>query len=190
MYSQTMPYGFNERRAAQVAAFFSHKEGGEISVLKLAKLIYLSDRMSMAASGFPITNDNLVSMPHGPVNSLTLNFIDGNIESELWSDLISDRASYKIGLSRELNENDTDELSDFDVDILETVWAEFGHLNKYAIRDWTHKNCPEWEDPGRGCTPIPYERVLKFLGVEDAADIAEEIEAKTHIDRVFTELRA
>ena len=181
--------GFNERRAAQIAAFFTEKEGGEIAVLKLTKLIYLADRESMAVTGFPITNDHFVSMPHGPVNSLTLNFVDGNLSSDEWSSLISDRTNYCVGLTREITIDDHDELSEIDVEALNAVWVKFGHMNKWEIRDWTHKNCLEWEDPNGSCTPIPYERVLKYLGVESPDDLAEEIRSDRQVENLFAELR-
>lgn len=185
-----MLHGFNEKQVAQIAAFFSQKEGGEISVLKLTKLIYLADRESMGATGYPITSDHFVSMPHGPVNSLTLNFVDGNFSSEDWRDLISDRANYSVGLARALVENDIDELSEADMEILEKIWQKFGWMTKWQIRDWTHQNCPEWEDPKGSCTPIPHERVLKYLGVAGADELADEIRSERRIEDLFAQLRA
>jgi uncharacterized phage-associated protein len=158
---------FNARKAAQVAAFFCEKQGGEIYVLKLVKLIYLADREFMAECGFPITNDLHVSMDHGPVNSCTLNLIDGNTETESWSDLISDRAQHRVGLARGLTQDDLDELSDAEVDALGRVWQTFGHMGRYELRDWTHKNCPEWENPHGTSTEIPLQRTLQYLGVEN-----------------------
>lgn len=181
--------GFNSQVAAQVAAFFTQKEGGEIAVLKLIKLVYLADRESMSQTGFPITNDNFVSMPHGPVNSQTLNLVDGSAESIAWSDLLSDRADYKLGLTRSLEEDDLDDLSDADIEALEKVWAEFGHMDRWQIRDWTHDNCPEWEDPNGSANPLPHERVLKYLGVDAANDLADEIEADREAEKVFAGLR-
>jgi uncharacterized phage-associated protein len=190
-YYADMTNWFNERKAAQVAAFFCEKEGGAISVLKLMKLIYLSDRESMAQCGFPITNDYFVSMPHGPVNSMTLNLINGNSDEKKngWNELISDRADHMVGLSRARTEADIEELSEFEIEVLETVWTEFGKMGRWEIRDWTHANCPEWEDPSGSCTPIPHERVLKFLKIEGADEIAAEISELRHVESVFNGLR-
>ena len=47
-------HGYSARKAAQVAAFFAIKEGGAINVLKLAKLLYLSDREHLSQYDFPI----------------------------------------------------------------------------------------------------------------------------------------
>jgi Protein of unknown function (DUF4065) len=67
-----MAFWFNVKKAAQVAAFFALKQGGQIHVLKLTKLVYLSDREFMDRYDIPITGDKLVSMDHGPVNSVII----------------------------------------------------------------------------------------------------------------------
>lgn len=68
---------FDERKAAQAAAFLLHKAGGRLPLLKLMKLLYLSERESLQKYGDTITGDTFVSMPNGPVLSMTLNFING-----------------------------------------------------------------------------------------------------------------
>lgn len=168
---------FETRKATQLVAFFCKKQGGEIDVLKLVKLVYLADRKFMAECGYPITNDKHVSMPHGPANSITLNLIDGNIESPIWSELLATREGNKIALHRELLADDDDEFSDAEIECMEGIWADFGHMTKYEIRDWTHDNCPEWEDPNGSSTPIPISRILQFLGIENAEHQALRIEA-------------
>ena len=61
---------FNERKAAQMAAFFlGQLLDRKMPHLKLMKLLYLSDREAVRAFGWPISGDRLVSMPHGPVLS-------------------------------------------------------------------------------------------------------------------------
>ncbi|MBO6512098.1 MAG: SocA family protein [Roseibium sp.] len=181
---------FETKKAAQLVAFFCSKQGGEIDVLKLVKLVYLADRAFMAECGYPITNDKHVSMPHGPANSITLNLIDGNIEDEDWDDLVSDREGHKIALHRELTDDDSDEFSDAEINCLENVWAEFGHMTKYEIRDWTHENCPEWEDPNGSSTPIPSSRILHFLGVENAEHQALRIEANREFQSTLNSLNS
>ena len=161
-----MMRGFNERKAAQVAAYFALEEGGSINVLKLVKLIYLADRLFMDRYDRPILNDRFVSMDHGPVNSITLNFINGCIaERGDWDKFISDRARHNVALAnRRITVDDLDELSEAELRILRQVWKRFGHRTHFQIRNYTHRHCPEWEDPNGSSTPIPYERIFKFLG--------------------------
>src|SRR6266487_2727273 len=67
---------FNEKKAAQVAAFFLHRARGELEILKLMKLMYLAERASYKKFGEPLIGDKLVSMDNGPVLSITLNHMN------------------------------------------------------------------------------------------------------------------
>lgn len=178
---------FNVRKAAQVAAFFAKAEGNSINVLKLVKLVYLANRLAMDRFDFPLVNDQLVSMDHGPVNSMTYNYINGHQEDRTkWEEFISDREHYSVGLTNQnLTVDDLDELSEADVDVLNQTWKQFGHLTKWQIRDYTHDNCPEWENPNGSSSPIPYERVFKFLGKKECESLAKKIDECRHIDEVF-----
>ncbi len=181
---------FNERKAAQIVAFFAKMEGGRIGVLKVVKLVYLSDRESMGRYGYPMLNDRLVSMPHGPVNSITYNHISGMAgEAEGWSEFVSSRAGNIVGLAADYTEDDLDELSDAELEELHAVWDRFGGMTGSELRNWTHTNCPEWEDPDGSSEAIPHERVLKFLGHENASELAEEIAAERRIEKVFEACR-
>lgn len=180
----TIP-GYNVRKAAQVTAFFTKKQGGTIEVLKLAKLLYLADREFMSLYDFPILFDYLVSMPHGPVTSMTLNYINGMEENrDHWNDFVVGRERNTVGLVRQdISFDELDELSDAEAHVLDTVWDKFGHMSAWDIRNYTHKHCPEWEDPQGSSSPIPYERVLKFLGKEDSTEIANEIDSLRSLDK-------
>lgn len=185
---------FNARKAAQIIAFFITKSAGNsIDVLKAVKLVYLADRQSIADFGFPITDDSHVSMPHGPVNSATYSHVNGEYDLEAcgWSDFLEGRANYKIGAKRKFTIDDLDELSDADVRALNKVWAKFGHMNKWQLRDWTHsrKNVPEWEDPGGSSLPIPLERILTLLQIENSDEHADLVEEHRYLDKVFASLR-
>lgn len=179
---------FNVRKAAQIAAFFAREEGGAINVLKLAKLVYIADRMNMERYDIPMSGDNFVSMDHGPVNSITYNYINGmESQRDSWAEFIGDRAEYKVGVVRDLTDDDLDELSRAELRTLRDVWARFGHMDQFQVRDWTHENCPEWEDPHGSSAPIAFERVLGFLNKPNARDIAEDIMAQRRVASAFAE---
>lgn len=182
---------FNARKAAQIAAFFSNKQGENIPVLKLIKLIYLADRENMQICGYPILNDRLVSMPHGPVNSITYNYVNGDVEDLAeWEKYITPRLAYSVGATRVFVRDELDELSESELATLEKVWDRFGLFTKWQLRDWTHENCPEWEDPHGGADPIPHERVLRFLQVANADELADDVREDRHIEELFAQLRA
>jgi len=179
--------GYNVRKAAQLVAFFATKQGGRINVLKLSKLVYLSDREHMSRYDMPILFDKLVSMDHGPVNSLTLNHINGMSYDERpeWTAFVSDRSEYEVGTSKpDIGIDDLDELSDAELDVLEYVWLTFGHMGKYQLRDETHRLCPEWEDPHGSSELIPYSRVFKFLG-KNGDVLAERVDTIRSLDTIF-----
>ena len=178
---------FNARKVAQVVAFFAREQGGAINVLKLTKLVYLADRRNMEKYDFPITGDNLVSMDHGPVNSITYNCINGmEVDRGDWEQFVTDRAGYEVGLAREqLSDDDLDELSDAEIETLRETWAKFGNMSKYGIRDWTHDNCPEWEDPKGSSASIPFSRVFKYLGKAHSDELESDIRAERTIRQVF-----
>jgi uncharacterized phage-associated protein len=172
------PFGYNPRKSAQVAAYFALRSGGQVNILKLIKLIYLAEREYISRYDFPMLFDRLVSMRNGPVMSETLNFVNGESEAVEWSEFVSDRENHGVGIvNGDLQVGDLDEFSDADVEVLNLIWDQFGHMSRWELVDYTHKNCPEWEDPGDSSSLIPYERLLRYLGRDNAEHIASEISA-------------
>lgn len=170
--------GYNIEKTAQVAAFFAKQANGKIAVLKLVKLLYLADREALRLYDRPILFDEFVSMPHGPVNSLSLNYISGYAESSDWEKYISDKENYEIGLSNsDLIEDDLDQLSKAELNILHSIWSQFGGMGRWEIRDYTHSHCPEWEDPNGSSASIPYERIFKVLGKPNPKELADHVQA-------------
>lgn len=182
---------FNERKVSQMAALLLHFCGGRMSHLKLMKLLYLADREAMDRFGAPISGDRIASMDHGPVLSVTLNLMDGDTESSPggWEEWISDKENHEVSLRKPVAREALDELSDSEIEVLETVWDRFGKLSKWAIRDYTH-TLPEWQDPKGSSHPIPHQKVFQALGRTDkeADELAARIEAERSLDRLFATL--
>lgn len=161
---------FNERKAAQIAAYFIAKDGGRTHVLKLMKLMYLAEREAMNQYGYPLTFDYPVSMPQGPVLSYTLDCINGSSPQGGWESWVKDREGHEVSvrkknLSREL----LDELSDREVGVLKTVWKRFGHMDRWQLRDYTHKHLSEWSDPSGSSQSISAEDIFLALGRSKSA---------------------
>ena len=159
---------FNEKKAAQVAAYFLFRAGGPLSVLKLTKLLYLAERGSLERYGEPMIGDHPVSMPHGPVLSTTLDHINGMLASGEggWDSWIADRQGHFLALrdpQRVRSPEDLLELSQSDVTVLAAVWDQFGGMGEWALRDWTHEHCAEWRDPEGSSVPIAPEELLAAL---------------------------
>jgi len=168
-------YGYKERKAAQVAAFFALKAGGRINVLKLAKLLYLTERESMERFDEPMFFDRLVSMEHGPVTSISLNHVNGLLESPHWEEFISGRTDNDIRLVEGQSLDRFDQLSRSDLAILNSLWEKFGSYDRFELRDWTHDNCPEWVNPQGSSKPIPHDIIFKFLEKKNAEQLAEDV---------------
>jgi uncharacterized phage-associated protein len=168
-------YGYKERKAAQVAAFFALQAGGGINVLKLAKLLYLTERESMKRFDEPMFFDRLVSMEHGPVTSISLNYVNGLLESPHWAEFISGRTDNDIRLVKGLTLDRFDQLSRADMAILNGLWEQFGNYDGFELRDWTHNNCPEWVNPRGSSKPIPHDLIFKFLDKQNAEQLAEDV---------------
>lgn len=184
---------FNERKAAQMAAFFlGQAPKKKMAHLKLMKLLYLSDREAVRATGWPISGDRLVAMPHGPVLSQTLNLMDGDVESQPggWETWISDIENHELSLRQTFDTAALDELAPAEIDVLKAVWKKFGAMTKWEIRDWTHAHCAEWTDPKGSSFPIQFDALARAVGFdEDAAmALAEQIHAEQEVDRLFAAL--
>ena len=80
-----------------------YRGGGSLPLIKLVKLLYLAERLSLQRYGEPITGDKLVSMPHGPVLSMTYDHINGALPSMEggWDTWIADRADNVVALRDE-----------------------------------------------------------------------------------------
>ena len=182
---------FSEKAIAQMAAFFTGKEGGQIQVLKLMKLLYLAERESLDQHGHPISFDKMVAMDNGPVLSRTLNYLNGFIESgqDGWDSWLRDREAHGVSLARQPNREALTELSDANLEVLETVWRKFGHMDKWQIRDYTHDRCAEWRYPQGGSYPIHYQDVFTALGkAEHAEELTENLKKFYRVERIFARL--
>ena len=176
----------NERKVAQMAAYFLNREGGCMSILKLMKLLYLSERESLKLYCMPMTGDHAVSMDRGPVLSNTLDLANNTSiysAEDGWNLWMEPREGYEIRLKKEVCEDELDELSRADMKVLENVWEEFGHLNPWKMSEYTH-SLEEWENPKGTSKPIEYSRIFMALGYkeEEANQLSEHIEIQEIVD--------
>ena len=183
-----------------MAAFFARAESKlhagappKIHIVKLIKLMYLADRESMRRCGFPISLDDMVSMKHGPVLLRTLNLINGEDgeAGKIWDSWISNRAGHSVALVRkEIKRKDFDRISDADLAVLKSVWKEFGKMNAWQLRDYTHNNCPEWRDPSNESiklTAINESDIFVSFNIKrrEANALAKEIRAQKALEQHF-----
>lgn len=181
---------FDERKAAEAAAFLLFKAGGSLPLIKLVKLLYLAERRSLELYGEPLTGDRLVSMTHGPVLSMTYDHIQGALPSceGGWESWVADRAGHEVALRDESKirspEQDLLRLSESDLEVLGDIWAQCGHWDRWKLVRYTHSDaCPEWEDPDGSSRPITYETLFSKLGY--SADQVETLVERINAQRAL-----
>lgn len=180
---------FNEKKITEMAVYLLQKTNGHQYHLKLMKLLYLAERKSYQRYGISMSDDKLVSMKYGPVLSNTLSLMQGVTGSNHWENQIEAIGGYRV-MSRSDDIASFQSLTDSDKAILDEVWAEFGNMGRFELCDWTHDNCPEWQDPNGSVLPIKTERLLTVLGYNEAdqAAIQAEKQADNNLQSIMASL--
>jgi uncharacterized phage-associated protein len=161
---------FSQDRVTQMAAYLLTKNGGRMAYIKLMKLLYLAERQAMKKWGESISGDHFVSMPHGPVLSQTYDLIKGHSNGAgcgLWQQWIKDERNYEVALSNTIELDDLDELSPTELNILDATYNQYGHMSRFEIVDYTHDNCPEWQDPKGSSYPIKPQSIYRAMGMSE-----------------------
>lgn len=170
---------YREAKATQAAAHLIVREGGAMNHMKLIKLLYLSDRLSIVRRGRPITFDWYYALKHGPVLSFTLDKINearSDAEPSYWHSMISERTNHSVSV---VGSNARDQLSDLDIQALDETYDKYGSMSQWKLRDLTH-TLPEWSDPQGSSFPIPIERILQVEGFskEEIDEMLEAVRAE------------
>lgn len=180
-----MFHEFKKEKTTQIAGLLLSLHGGEMTLLKLIKLLYLVDREALDRWGRPITYDSYVSMDNGPVLSNTYNLIKGTRETSYWDDFISER-----GLENQLalipETPPVDRLAEAEFALVQEVFRKHGKKSAPALVDLCHQ-FEEWQHPSGSAIPIELVDILRALGKpeDDANEIAEELEAVSFARRVL-----
>lgn len=177
--------GFKSRKAAQVAAFFAAKKESHIEKLALVKLIYLAERDFMSKYSHPMLYDEFFSLRNGPVCSSALNGINGQLDKSTWSHFIILEENKNVKAVKKFTREQHDEISDAEMEMLESTWTSFGWMTSAQIRDYTHKNCPEYTEIETGRLPIFYKDIFKALGKPNADELEEEINAYRRAESIL-----
>lgn len=136
---------FAHRKATQALNFFARQANGRMNKLKALKLVYFADRYHLRLYGRPITNDSYLAMKFGPVASSCKDLAEmsgflGDEERSYAERFISpDGHDYLT-----LEDVDSSEFSETDLEALAFAWREYGKIDKYKLVDATHQ-FPEWK---------------------------------------------
>ena len=180
----TLHFPFDERKAAQVTARLVEQKGRRLPYLHAMKMLYLIDRLALAKWGQPVIGGNYWSMKKGPVISEILNLIKGERVSQAWSDHLH-TSGYDLVLEKSAG---VDELSKAELDLVDTVFAEHGHRNRWDIVAEMHDQFREWENPGNSRRKIAVESILAATG-KSADEIREIADRTAYYQRIDAALK-
>ncbi len=124
----------------QLVAFFANKGGGIINKMKMLKLVWLSDRLHLLTHGRPVSKDEYVAMEYGPVASMIKNIAEGK-SNEFALSFVKPEGILNVVAVKEADKR---YFSQTDLNVLETVWIEFGHIQEFGLSELSHFY-PEWK---------------------------------------------
>lgn len=177
------------RQAAGV--IFRTLNRGVLGRMQLLKLLYIADRETVRKSGYPITGDQPYAMEWGPVLSDTYNCIKGTCPgAAIWNESFLNLDNKRIQMVREPG---TEALSPFEIDQLEEVARQYGHLTGPQLSAETHRFA-EWlrNKPGVGsANAIPPRDLLDAVGLSSYADtILQEADEYAFVDQLLAQTAA
>jgi uncharacterized phage-associated protein len=181
----TQPTLYRADKAIQVAARLLELRGGNMSYLKLIKLMYIIDRESLFRRGATITSDVYVSMKYGPVLSNTYSLICEGTEQENGWDAYIETAKHDVHL---LKSAGTEALSEAECALIDEVFAQYGSKSRWELVEYVH-TFPEWRNPKGSVVPITIEDMLNALNItQERQDIIlNDLAASSEFDALIAE---
>lgn len=181
-----MDFPFDADKATEAACRFAILESGRINVLKLVKLIYLLDRLSLRERNVPVVGGAYFSMKNGPVTSEILDLINaGQIAGmeSTWSNYISTRQDHLL----EASKSPDGYLSEAELGLLDAVYKQHGYRDQWQLRDWCHQHCAEWTTLNSGRASITPSEIAKAVGKseEQVRQIAAEADEAAFVETVI-----
>lgn len=152
--------GFDYKKAVQILNYFALKESNnKLNIMKGLKLIWLCDRYHLRHYGRPILGDTYFAMKQGPVPSKTKDIAQK--KWDLHKDEIEYRDKYIKTIDRyeikSINTVDEKVFSKSDLEAIDIIYKNFGHLNNYGLADISHYY-PEWKKFQKVLNEIPNTR--------------------------------
>jgi len=183
-----MNFRFNISKATEAACLFMERSGGRINIMKLVKLVYLLDRLSIDRRGVPVGGGDYLSMRNGPVTSELLDLINaGRIFGETdqgWEQCVSARRDHDVQLEKPPAH---EHLSDAEVSLLDEIWREHGGKDQWQLVEWCHIHCQEWTPVTNGRAPITVEQIGLALGKaqQEICRLRDEAVELNQLDEIF-----
>jgi len=173
-------FRFDRDKLIHVLAFFSGHGIADLTKLKAAKLVYFLDKQHLWQHGRPVVGGPYFCMPFGPVPGralqtmndiidsadLVLPFIDASEKMiKDYLDVKEDGIHPRFVAKRDF---DPETFSLSELQALENVRAQYGHLSAGQLVDLTHQD-PTWTTPNKNRALGGRENIPYHLFFEDAS---------------------
>ena len=183
-----MEFKYQPEKTVQAAGLFLKLHGKPMEYMKLIKLLYMADRISLGNMYETITGDKYYSMNYGPVLSRVYDLIIHGPKiapNDLWFKYISSPSNYQISL---ISDPGTDDLCEEEEDVIKNIYAILGGVNVWKISNLTHF-FPEWKYPDGSSIRINIEDILRVMdkSEEDISYIRKNIYKENTIDILLQE---
>ncbi len=150
-------FAFQPKKAIHAMLWFLYRNNQSMDKFQLVKLFFLADKKHLVEYGRPIAGGKYLVMAHGPVCSELLDMLN-TIELVNAPPLpFSKRGAYDIIAAEP---PDTQFLSESDLNVLDEVYHQYGHIDKWKLRNIVHElaSCKKNEPvEGEKRHPLPYE---------------------------------
>lgn len=165
---ESMSFRWNFKKAVEAAGVVLRMARGKrMRYIRLLKLLYIADRVSLQETGRPITGDRVVAMEHGPVLSRLYDCIKGEYPDQVeWDRFFVTEDPFDIRMKRTPG---IGELCRYEIEVLQRITKDRVLDDDWKVVEETH-GFEEWTDPGNTSVVIPYQEVLKAVGRGDQAD--------------------
>jgi len=168
-----MDFFSDTKKMAQAVGVLLHEEPDQrTSYMRVLKLLVIADREALEKAGRPIIGSRVVAMKDGPLHSVVYDLIKNeHPDVPMWDSYFDTVGKFDI----QMHDNPgVDQLSRFEVELLQGVSRERAWMDQWALSEETHK-FRDWERAwsqhgDKGSVPIPLESTLHALGLDEDAD--------------------
>lgn len=182
---------YDIEKLIDILTIFS-KNHQDLTKLRIAKLLYFIDKYHLQKHGRVVLNDRYYRLPKGPIPGLTLNLLNEFFDPE-FEYTIDDTRINKIYLSEYLKavgryrlklkkESNFGALSQSELEIIDEVIKDYGHLKTGDLVEVSHKDATwlETEEPNE----IDYRLFLEGMP-EDKKKIIEGLLLIDNENKIF-----
>ena len=168
MPNRTIKFQYDSEKAKQAVIWLLRRNNGSMDKLTLVKLFFFADREHLAKYGRPIIGGTYYTMQKGPVCSELLTALDNSLNGSLTL-----CPNHEL-IAKEISS--TDWLAESDLEVLENIYKNYGHIDKFRLSDITHNLAvykKHWPPKEGRRELIPYEDFFADLTDERAKSMLE-----------------